>query len=90
MLSLYISAYLYIAVSLALVGIIQLNLATDDGSKLSKRIVEGLMVNRFIEVLDKDVAFAGFAEGGVSLGPHDTAWSVLYQTVVECIYRSFG
>jgi hypothetical protein len=32
-----------------------------------------LVVDPFIEVLDKNVALAGLAEGGVALGQHDPA-----------------
>ena len=32
-----------------------------------------LVVDLFVKVLDENVALAGLAEGGVTLGPHDAA-----------------
>ena len=35
--------------------------------------VSYLVIDLFVQVFDKDVALAGLAEGGITLGPHDPA-----------------
>lgn len=49
------------------------DLAGENVSEGSKRVVESLVVDGVVQVLDEDVALAGLAEGGVALRPHDAA-----------------
>jgi hypothetical protein len=51
------------------------NLARQDISEDGKSVVQSLVVNVLGDVLDKDVALAGLAEGGVTVAPHDAATS---------------
>lgn len=46
-------------------------LAGEDVAKSGESVVQGLVVNRLVEVLDEHVAHSRLPEGGVSLGPHD-------------------
>jgi len=59
------------------------NFARKDVSEGGERIVKSLVVDGCIEVLDEDVSLTGLAEGGVTLRPHDAAWSTLDESVVE-------
>ena len=47
--------------------------------------MESLVVNALVEVLDEDVSLTSLAEGGVTLGPHDSARAVLDEGVVEVL-----
>ena len=49
------------------------NLAGENVTECRKGVMKGLVVDGVVQVLDEDVALAGLAEGGVTLGPHDTA-----------------
>lgn len=49
------------------------DLARKDSSESGKSVMEGLVVNGLVQVLDEDVALTGLAQGGVTLGPHDSA-----------------
>ena len=57
--------------------------AGKDIAKGAEGIMERLVVNSRVQVLDEDVAGAGFTEGRISLRPHDTTGTVLDQSVVE-------
>eukprot|EP00953_Heterococcus_sp_UTEX-ZZ885_P006770 4125-Heterococcus_DN1.PRE.11 len=48
-------------------------------------VVQSLVVDRGVQVLDKDVAYAAAAQGGVALAPHDAARAPLDQS--ECVER---
>ena len=61
------------AIALGTTLLVGSNLARKNVTESSEGIVEGLVVNRFVQVLDEDVALAGLAESGVTLGPHDAA-----------------
>ena len=47
------------------------HLAREDVAECGERIVEGLVVDRLVEVLDVDVAHTGASQGRFVLGPHD-------------------
>ena len=61
------------AVALGAAVLIGGDLAREDVAESGERVVEGLVVDSLVQVLDEDVALAGLAEGGVTLGPHDAA-----------------
>lgn len=39
--------------------------------------LEYLVVDLLVQVLDEDVALTGLAQGGITLGPHDTAMATV-------------
>jgi len=49
------------------------DLARQDVSKVREGVMKSLVINRLLQVLDEDVSLSGFAEGGVSLRPHEAA-----------------
>ena len=63
--------------------LISSDLARKDVSESGKGIVQGLVVDGLVKVFDEDVALAGLAKGGITLGPHDTAGTSLNERVVE-------
>lgn len=64
------------------------DLAGQDITESSECVVEGLVVNRRVEVLDEDVSLGRLSERGVSLRPHDSAGSSLDEGVVEAVKSS--
>ena len=61
------------AVALGAALLIGCDLARKDIAESSEGVVKSLVVNSLVQVLDEDVALAGLAESGVTLGPHDAA-----------------
>jgi hypothetical protein len=61
--------------------------ARQDIAEGTEGVMECLVVDSGVEVLDEDVARAGFAERRVTLRPHDTTRAVLDQSVVEFLKR---
>ena len=59
------------------------NLAGENVAEGGEGVVEGFVVDGLVEVFDEDVALAGLAKGGITLGPHDTAGTSLNERVVE-------
>jgi hypothetical protein len=72
-------------VSLGVAVLVLGDLAGKNVAKGGKGVVQSLVVNGDIEVLDEDIALASLAEGGVTLGPHDTAGSALDEGVVQLL-----
>ena len=54
----------------------------------ARRAIAYLVVDALVKVLDEDVSLTGLSESWVSLGPHDSAWLVLDQRVVEVLEGS--
>jgi hypothetical protein len=54
-----------------------------------KGVMESLVVDLLVEILDKDIALTGLADGGISLGPHDTACSTFNKRIVELLQSPF-
>ncbi|ROV94110.1 hypothetical protein VPNG_09340 [Cytospora leucostoma] len=72
-------------VSLGVSMLILGNLAAENVAESGESVMQSLVVDSDIEVLDEDVASAGLAQGGVTLGPHDTARAALDNSVVELL-----
>ena len=49
------------------------DLARQNVSERSERVMKGLVVNGLVQILDEDVALPSLAERRITLGPHDTA-----------------
>jgi hypothetical protein len=49
-----------------------------------------LVVNGLIQVLDEDVSLPSLPEGRVTLRPHNPAWPVLDQAIVEVFQSSLS
>ena len=64
-------------VSLGLSLVVQHHLTGEDVTKGTEYVIEGFVVNRLVQVLDKDVSDTGSPQGGVTLRPHDTHRAVL-------------
>lgn len=58
-------------------------------TECSKSVVKSLVVDILVKVFDEDVSSAGLSEGRVSLGPHNTARSVLDQRIVKLLESAF-
>jgi hypothetical protein len=76
--------------SSGLASLVDTDLAGENVTKGSKGVVEGLVVNALVEVLDEDVSLSSLSESRVSLTPHDSAWPVLDQGVVEVLESSLA
>lgn len=70
-------------VTLRVSSFVQSDLARQNIAKGREGIVKSLVVDGGIKVLDKDIARAGSAQRGITLGPHDAAGSTLDQSVVK-------
>ena len=55
-----------------------------------ERIIQSLVVDALIQVFDEHVAHTGFADGRITLGPHDTDWPSLYCIKVHRIQSSLS
>jgi len=71
--------------STGLSSLVGSDLAGENVTESGKGVVKSLVVNALVKVLDEDVSLAGLAEGGVTLGPHDSARAVLDKGVVEML-----
>ena len=61
------------AVALGAALLVGGDLAREDVTEGSERVVQSLVVDGLVQVLDEDVALTGLAEGRVTLRPHDAA-----------------
>ena len=66
------------------------NFAAKNVSKGREGVVHGLIVDRFVEVLDEDISNSGSAETGVSLAPHDPNGFALQDVEVHRIQSTFS
>lgn len=65
-------------------------LAGQDVSKGRECVIESLVINRLVQILDKDVANAALSEGRVTLRPHDTKRSALNHVEVHRVQGSLS
>lgn len=49
-----------------------------------------LVVNTLVEVLNEYVLLTSLAQSRVALRPHNSAWAVLYERVVQVLERSLA
>lgn len=71
--------------SIIIIIIINPYLAGEDVAKVGKGVVEGLAVDRLLEVLDEDVAVAGAAQRRVAVRPHEAHGAALERLKVQLI-----
>jgi hypothetical protein len=69
--------------------LIDCNLAGEDVTKRGKGVVEGLVVNRLIEVLDENITLRALPQRRVPLSLHDTTSASLDQRVVQRVESTF-
>lgn len=65
-------------------------LAGQDVSKGRECVIESLIINRLVQILDKDVANAALSEGRVTLRPHDTKRSAFNHVEVHRVQGSLS
>jgi len=80
----------HIAVSFGVAELVVDDLAGKNVSEDGEQVEETLVVDGGGEVLHEDVAESGSAEGGVALGPHDSARSALDISEVHGIESSLS
>lgn len=64
--------------------------AAQDRSECRECIVHGLVVNRFVQVLDEDIANARFTERWIALRPHDADGTALDDIEIHGVENTFG
>lgn len=65
-------------------------LARQDVSKSRECVIEGLVIDRLIQVLDEDVAHSTLSQGRVTLRPHDAERPALDHIEVHGVQSSLG
>lgn len=78
------------AVTLGRAGVVLSDFAAQNRSEGRKRVVHGLVVDAFVEVLNEDVSNAGLAQGGVALRPHDPDGASLHEVEIHGVEGAFG
>ena len=66
------------------------HLARKDVAKDRESVIERLVVNGFVQVLNKDISNTRFTKGRVSLRPHQSHGTTFDQFIVHCIQGTFG
>mmetsp|Transcript_15445 Transcript_15445/g.31575 ORF Transcript_15445/g.31575 Transcript_15445/m.31575 type:complete len:358 (+) Transcript_15445:1029-2102(+) len=81
----------HIAISLGLARVaIGHDLAAENIPKQREGVIELLVINRFVQILDKDVSDPRAADGRIPLAPHDAARTILDGGEVHGIKGAFS
>jgi hypothetical protein len=76
-------------VTLGVTVLINSNLTGQDVTESREGIMEGLVIDRGVEVLDENVTRTGLTKRRIALRPHDTTRLTLDQGVVEAFQSTF-